>query len=357
MKFKKFKSLHQVNENVIVPAFLRARLIDEAYKIEECGNYIRTLKCTNCGTHHFKGFSRCRSRYCAICNKAKSMLWLAKLYPYLKVWLESGNYIVFVNYTIRDRENLKAGLTVLQEAWRYMTHECRESRRWFKNRYVGGMKSLEVKIGENSGKWHPHLHTMVLKRKYSKDDYDFLAPAWSKAIEAVGGGKYGTPTQEGIVYLESFSAYSKRGGKKLTYEERLLKSIMEVAKYMTKFDYVNDTPEHLQELLYSCKGVRQMSTWGVLYKIPKEVDKALETMNNDEIMEFTCQVCGCDKCTVERLYKRVWQDEYIADYSTKPPEDVDERHVQYVKELNEMIDKVATEYIQEEFEIYRKAWE
>lgn len=356
MKFKKFKSLHQVNENVIVPAFLKARLIDEAYKIKDCGDFIRTLKCTNCGSQHFKGFSRCRSRYCAICNKAKSMLWLAKLYPYLRAWLDSGNYIVFVNYTIRDRENLKDGLQVLQNAWRHMTNRCRTTAKEFKKRYDGGMKSLEIKIGENSKQWHPHLHTMVLKRKYSKDDYEFLSPAWSKSIEAVGGGKYGTPEQEGIVYLESFSAYSKRGGKKLSYEERLLKSIMEVAKYMTKFDYVNDTPEHLQEMYYSCKGVRQMSTWGVLYKIPREVDKMLETMDNEQITDFVCQVCGHDKCTVEKLYKSVWQDEYIFDYNSKQHE-VDEDKVKFVKELNGMIDKVTTEYIQEEFEIYRKEWE
>lgn len=357
MKFKKFKSLYSVNKNIIAPSFLRARLVDEAWKIQDCGNFIHTLKCTHCGTQHFKGFNRCRSRYCAICNKAKSMLWLAKLYPYLKAWLESGNYVVFVNYTIRDRQNLKDGLTVLQDAWRYMTHQCRAISKEFKKRYDGGMKSLEVKIGENSKMWHPHFHTMVLKRKYSNDDYSFLAPAWSKSVEAVGGGKYGTETQEGIVYLESFSAYSKKGGKKLTYEERLLKSIMEVAKYMTKFDYINDTPEHLREMYYSLKGARQMSTWGVLYKIPKEVEQSLESMSNEQIKDFVCQTCGCTEAVLDKLHREVWQDEYIVDYSRKLPESINEKHVDYVREMNDMIEKITTEYIQEEFEVYKKEWQ
>ena len=89
-----------------------------------------------------------------------------------------------------------------------MTHEHKQMRKEFKNRYHGGVRSLEVKIGENSKMWHPHFHTMVLKRKYSADDYSFLAPAWSKSVEAAGGGKYGSENQEGIVYIESFSAYS-----------------------------------------------------------------------------------------------------------------------------------------------------
>lgn len=54
------------------------------------------------------------------------MLWLAKLYPYLKAWLDSGNYIVFVNYTIRDRADLKEALNVIQGAWRHMTHEHKQ---------------------------------------------------------------------------------------------------------------------------------------------------------------------------------------------------------------------------------------
>lgn len=357
MKYKKFRSLYSVNKHLIVPSFLKARLVDEAWKIDSCARIVNTIKCDHCGTHHFKGFSRCKSRYCAICNKAKSMLWLAKLYPYLKAWLDSGNYIVFVNYTIRDRADLKEALNVIQGAWRHMTHEHKQMRKEFKNRYDGGVRSLEVKIGENSRMWHPHFHTMVLKRRYSADDYSFLAPAWSKSVEAAGGGKYGSENQEGIVYIESFSAYSKRGGKKLTYEERLLKSIMEVVKYMTKFDYVNDTPEHLQELYYSLKGSRQISTWGVLYKIPREVDRALDSLSDEQITDFVCQVCGCTKGTLEKLHHDVWQDEYIVDYSQKTPQDISPERVEKIRQLNDMIDEMTTDYIQEEFEIYAKEWE
>lgn len=356
MKIKKFKSLYSVNQNLIAPVFEKASLYDEADKIASCGNYIHTIKCDNCGTQHFKGFTRCKSRYCAICNKAKSMLWVAKLYPYLKAWLDSGNYVVFVNYTIRDRQSLSDGLRVLQEAWRHMTHENKQTRKEFKRRYEGGVKSLEVKIGENSQMWHPHFHTLVLKRSFSDDDYSFLAPAWSKSVEAVGGGKYGTENQEGIVYLESFSGYSKKGGKKLSYEERLLKSIMEVVKYMTKFDYVNDTTDRLTEMYNSLKGHRQLSTWGVLYRVPREVEQSLESMTDEQISDFVCQICGCTKGTLDKLHRSVWKDEYLADYSRNVP-NVDPDKVRRVKEMNNLIDKLTTEYIQEEFEIYGKEWE
>lgn len=356
MKYKKFKSLHQINNKLIAPTFEKAGLTAEAWKIQSCGDFIHTIKCDHCGTQHFKGFSRCKSRYCAICNKAKSMLWLAKLYPYLKSWVDSGNYIVFVNYTIRDREKLTQGLEVLQDAWRYMTHDHKQTRKEFKKRYVGGVKSLEVKIGENSGKWHPHLHTMVLKREYTKDDYDFLAPAWAKSVEYAGGGKYGTDEQEGLVYLEAFGAYNKRRDRKKPYEERLLKSIMEVVKYMTKFDYVNDTTEHLEQMYFGLKGIRQLSTWGVLYKIPREVEQELDSMTDDQIKQFVCQICGCTEGTFDKLYKEVWRDEYIVDYSKQQPAETDEQKIERLRELNGLVEKIETEYIQEQFEIYGDVW-
>ena len=132
---------------------------------------------------------------------------------------------------------------------------------------------------------------------------------------------------------------------------------MEVVKYMTKSDYVNDTPEHLQELYYSLKGSRQISTWGVLYKIPREVDRALDSLSDEQITDLVCQVCGCTKGTLEKLHHDVWQDEYIVDYSQKTPQDISPERVEKIRRLNDMIDEMTTDYIQEEFEIYAKEWE
>ena len=83
---------------------------------------------------------------------------------------------------------------------------------------------------------------------------------------------------------------AKKGGKKLSYEERLLKSIMEVVKYMTKFDYVNDTTDRLTEMYNSLKGHRQLSTWGVLYRVPREVEQSLDSMTDEQITDFVCQI-------------------------------------------------------------------
>lgn len=82
--FKKFKELYEKNQKIIVPAFRRARLEDEADKIESCGKFVGVTRCLNCGTREFKYFYRCKSKFCLLCAKARAQLWVARLYEFIR---------------------------------------------------------------------------------------------------------------------------------------------------------------------------------------------------------------------------------------------------------------------------------
>ena len=342
MKYKRFRFLHMINDKVIAPAFERADLPLVATDVRECGKYIKSIKCQNCGAKHFTGAFHCKSKYCAICNKAKSMLWLARTFIFAKHWLDSGNYVVLANYTLRDREYLQDGLSTISGAWRYFTNTNRISRKEFKSRFVGGLRTLEVKIGKNSGIWHPHYHTLVFKRKKTSDDKTILLPLWQQAVEAVGGGKFGTENQEGYIYIKSFGAYINGEHKKdLSYEQQLMAAIMEQTKYITKFDYASLNSARLREAYNALKGTRQISTWGVFRKIQLQVEHDIKEMDHDKITDFVCQVCGCTEGQLEKLYKDVYLDHPIFDYERTPLSEVNEERVKQFKRIYNIVEEIS----------------
>ena len=109
MKYNSFRKLYKVNSELVVPALTRAvsvcadkdGLAREALKISDCGNAINTIRCNDCGTNHFKSFVRCKSKFCVLCQRVKSALWITHLYVWIKQWLEQGHYVVFLNLTIK----------------------------------------------------------------------------------------------------------------------------------------------------------------------------------------------------------------------------------------------------------------
>lgn len=339
--FKKFKELYEKNQKIIVPAFRRARLEDEADKIESCGKFVCVTRCLNCGTREFKYFYRCKSKFCLLCAKARAQLWVARLYEFLVNWLADGGYVQFINYSIRDRENLCEGVTLIQKAWRIMTGKSNQHSKEFKKRFVGGFKSLEVKIGKNSGMWHPHLHTLVLKKEKTKDN-EFLTKLWRHSLEVAGG------KDEGIVWFERFRFDNS---SERSYNEQLLKAVVEVAKYMCKFDFKNDTVEHLQEMYGTLKGnrFRQFSTWGLLYNLKMQVEKDLDTMDNDEIEEFCCSVCGSNLGEFELVPPKIWSNEVMTDKKPSFAVTVDEEKVKRLQDMYD-IQPVIEKTVSEQFE-------
>lgn len=339
MQFKKFKKLHSINNDVVIPALEKCMqeptadkilIRKEIEKVYSCGSIIYTIRCNQCGQDHFKGFSRCKSKFCALCNQTKARMWVARLFQFCKDWLSAGKYIVFLNFTIRDRDNLEEGLNVLEKAWHEMTSENVKFRKVFKSKFLGGVRSLEIKLGEKSNLWHPHLHCLALKDKPSKDTY-FLHYAWPLAVHAAGGD-----IDERNLKILPFSPYDKSNVvDRESFNLELVKSIAEVVKYIVKVDYASLPPKRLAELVPAVKGKRQINLWGVLYNLKQVVDGDMETMSERELKEFVCQVCGCTSGTMNSLARYIWENDYIIDLAQTPIEKLpDEKFVESIKRKN-----------------------
>ena len=300
MKYTKFLDLKRINREIIVPAFERATLDKISNSIWECGNFSVLYECTTCGTREWKGFKRCKNKFCVCCNAVKALSWLAKTVSKFEQFLNEGKYIVMLTLTIRDRPDLQEGLKILNKAWRLFYHEDKRISSTFHFKFAGGVKSLEVKTGENSDLWHPHLHVLLVKDRFSYDKM-FLDNAWGKCVERAGG-----VVDEKINYIESIYMRDENGVKKYD-KEALVKGIVESVKYISKFDYANEPSERLQELAEALKGVRQIDTFGCCKNIHKDVEEELnEEIKLNEIVEHACQVCGCNEAKlVEMLSDRI----------------------------------------------------
>lgn len=303
MKYNKFLKIKDVNKNVIVPSFERAGLDTIAETIRGCGDFSILYECIECGSREWKGFSRCKNKFCACCNAVKSLSWLAKTYKKFEQFLFEGKYIVMLDLTIRDRENLPEALKILNKAWRLFSTKDKQCAKTFNFKFIGGVKSLEVKTGENSKLWHPHLHCLLIKDRFSYDKM-FIDNGWSKCVKLAGGD-----VDEKITYIESIYARDEHGVK-VYDKDALMKGIVESVKYITKFDYANEPTERLQELVASLKGVRQIDTFGCCRNIHKDVEEELEEkIEFNKIVEHACQVCGCNEAKlVEMITDRM--DDY-----------------------------------------------
>ncbi len=306
MKYTKFKELKKVNREIIVPAFERARLDKISTAIADCGDFSVLYECTSCGTREWKGFTRCKNKFCICCNAVKSLTWLAKTYSKFEKFLEEGKYIVMLTLTIRDRENLQSALDIITNAWRLFYNRDRQCAKEFKYTFEGGIKSIEVKTGENSGMWHPHLHCLLVKDHFSYDK-PYIDSAWSKCVKLAGGD-----IDEKITYIESVYMRDEHGVK--TYDkDALMRGIVESVKYITKFDYANESTERLQELVGALNGVRHIDTFGCCKNIHKDVEDELsEQVKINEIVEHACKICGCNESKlVQMVTERMFDSDVI----------------------------------------------
>lgn len=166
--------------------FIRAKfpVSDQKHekKLGEVERFIAT-ELTECGSmlvfHHFhtvnqiKLASMCSCKrhllcpLCAIRRAAKAV----------KVYLEKYNHLVQVNphlkpylvtFTVKDGSDLDERFDHLQKSLRkYHDHRrkamtSKKHKHNQANKALGGVGSYEIKIGKNSGVWHPHSHFIWL---------------------------------------------------------------------------------------------------------------------------------------------------------------------------------------------------
>lgn len=304
LNIQDIKDKRGFNKKIIVPTLQNAGEDKLAEQICKCSEVSDIAVCQSCGQKYFAGTFYCKSRFCSICAKNRALAWLAKLVPLFKEYLGKGYKIFMLNLTIKDQKDLSVGLDALSSAWRYMTHEDKVSRNKFRELNCGGVKSVEVKIGANSGIWHPHIHAMVMykpKRQLKVRQYAEYKELWERAVRTAfncsdESAKFGSVDIRGI-----------RNSKKNT---SLVSAIVETFKYIAKFVWLELSSKQVNELVETARGKHFISAWGELYGLKKQVEELLERTTEEELTNKVCAVCGCTTFDIEHALTDYLSAEY-----------------------------------------------
>lgn len=302
-----------------------------ANAIAYCGDKKYFKKCTDCGRVYFDGFESCKNRFCPVCQKLKSLRLFAKLYPTVMKLMRQGYIVKMLTFTIKDTERLSDGVSLIKKAFRVFSHENKKYRNIFDNLYIGGIKSLEVKRGNNSKLWHPHFHALVIS-KTAQQDFNAVNLMWNKTLVKLvnssdtqiydkkhfDDGFYLTEEEKlvlkdklGFVHMQSLNVSSL---------DTRVKCIYECIKYITKYDENLDTD--LPELVTSLKGIRTVDSFGILRDIEKDIEE-LNTLSLTAVKDQICDNCGCkvfdvlDAISVDDLRRELNYTDDIYDFETK----------------------------------------
>lgn len=271
----------------VIPVIREAGYDDLADKLDSCGLFINVIRCINCNTRHFAGYFRCKSRFCLPCSHIKSMLYISRIVERLKQ-LE-GYRLYFLTLTLRDRETLKGMIEELRDAWKKLTNTNKESRKKFKERFQGYIKSIEIKRGKNSGRWHVHYHVLLYQYNYVnfEKDYEWIKRIWKDITKG-----------EGSVFIRE-----ARG--------EILDICLELIKYILKPG--NYKVEDYNEIIPAISGLRQISTGGVFRFLNKEVEDDMNRIEEKNIDNFICQRCGFNKGELETIKYELVKDIILYD--------------------------------------------
>lgn len=276
-KFQRLLLAYNYTQYSVLPCMIKAGVSEsDIQSVKHCLSNLSVFKCSSCGKYHYATSFRCKNRFCVLCSHFKTVKYISKLIKKFNEWILSpGHYIVMLNFTIVDSDNLKDSINCLNKCFRGLRTN-RGDREWFDSRFPGGVRSLEVKVGSGSKKWHPHLHCLVMQDGYGLD-YERLKNTWNRLVCRY----YGVSDNDnklGSVYLVSLK------DKSSIYE-----SLLEVIKYILKPCLsLYHNPKVFKTAYDTLKGKRQVNCWGSLYGIQQEVDS--EDLDLQE--DFICDNCG-----------------------------------------------------------------
>jgi hypothetical protein len=241
---------------------------DEYAKLNSCSYYVMSATCERCGTRHFAGFSRCKSRFCLVCNRVRTVKYMKHILNVAN--LESNNFYHAV-FTLQNYDDLSLMLDDINRFWRKFYNDDKSFRNAFKERFKGALRSIEIKRG-NDDKWHVHMHMLLITDKTFNKDYEFLKDRWKFVTNS-----------NGSVFIKQAKNY---------------KIILEVIKYITNIEKIN--LDDLKDLYINVKGRRLISCLGILRGVDKNVESDLDS-NVDDDINFICKKCGYDKYKLESV--------------------------------------------------------
>ena len=282
-RFERFLKGREFMHEIVLPAIEKCTPDDAFSSIRRCGNTVNVLQCDRCATKHWKGFVRCKSKFCIPCSSVKTKIWLSKLVPILTEQIEKGNHVSLLSLTLVNHEIGELGIMIdrLNDAWRIMINGRGNRDKWSQN-ILGGVRSLEVKIGKD-GKWHAHLHALLIHPKARF--YEWIKAEWEKAsacaMDLPKGSKVGS--------IDIRTIKTAQGS---------MRGVIEAVKYPMKPENgFWDNLDAVQEVIQTLPRRKQTQSFGIVRHMVSLVDQADE-VDEKRLDNFICQACGCDSATL-----------------------------------------------------------
>lgn len=298
LDFEKVKMRAQKTHEMIIP---KVRQIDPkvAQDMETCGDFVYVCQCSACTAKHFAGLNRCRRRLCLECAHHRSMSYVAKMMERIVPYLEQGYTLNMLTMTIRDQDDLADQVSRLKRAWRIVQHDDKGYREKFRRRFVGGFRTFEIKKGKQSGKWHAHMHALVLTPPSFEKDYEWFQPAWKNAT----GG-------DGSIEIHKIK---KRKNQHLG----VLKAVIETVKYVVSPDKETIDLENFddfKEMYLFLKGFRAVNSWGLLRGLIQDAEaEANKPFDEKKLADFICRLCGSKDAEFKVLWGQALRNSYLLD--------------------------------------------
>lgn len=197
--------------------------------------------------------------------------------PVLNDW---EGRVGILNLTIPTGPDLKEQIKKINDNWQICFHDDKRIRKLFKNRMVGGLRSLEVKVSQEKNEWHAHLHCLIMQPKGFEKDFDWIKERW----RSITGGS---------VWIKDIT-------------KQRLKGVVETIKYLIKPEMELYKNTYLLEgAVKALHNKRQINTWGKLRGLSKEVEEIEDTWEERKLTAFVCSKCGCNE---GQLIKMLYED-------------------------------------------------
>lgn len=252
-----------------------------ANDLDKCGHWLVFRDYYTINQNRLIAADFCKKHLlCPLCAIRRGAKYIQSYLPkYEQVVAENPTYKgVMITFTVANGDNLMERVNHLRNSLRKLMEQRSQYRNGKKgysytemSNVEGGVYSIEVKRGENSGEWHPHIHMACL---VSADvDQEQLRQEW----KAITGDSH-------IVDVREF--YSD-----------VVDSFCEVFKYALKFSEMSYADN--LEAFWKLTGARLVSSFGCLYGV-----KVPDNLEDDPLED--------DLPYIDRFYKYI---KYNKEYS------------------------------------------
>jgi hypothetical protein len=235
-----------------------------ATKLEGCANYLVFKRYLTVDEVRLHAANFCKKHLlCPFCAMRRGAKYLQVYKQRLDVVLAENPKLraFMVTLTVKDGENLLERFTHLRKALKRYQEQRRNALKGQRHveyaKAIGGVMSIEIKRGKNSGLWHPHVHMIWLCNDVPS------ASQLSKEWLELTGDSY-------IVDVREF------------YGESVVDGFLEVFKYALKFSDMKlaDNWEAFQTL----KAKRLVDNFGLFRGVQVPDDLADDDIDDEFVL-------------------------------------------------------------------------